>query len=68
MRTTKVKPPTDFSIEGLFDPGDFLLSHALPGEVPLTLVGLTAVFGMGTGVSPPLLPPENYFSEYVFSV
>jgi hypothetical protein len=23
--------------------------------------GLTSVFGMGTGVSPPALPPENIF-------
>ena len=26
--------------------------------VPSALEGLTAVFGMGTGVTPPLLPPE----------
>lgn len=24
------------------------------------LVGLTAVFGMGTGVTPPLMPPRQY--------
>src|SRR4029077_12433811 len=27
--------------------------------VPSALEGLTAVFGMGTGVSPPLSPPEG---------
>src|SRR5947199_9014723 len=27
--------------------------------VPSALEGLTAVFGMGTGVSPPLSPPET---------
>ena len=30
--------------------------------VPSALEGLTAVFGMGTGVSPPLSSPENVFS------
>jgi hypothetical protein len=32
--------------------GDGLLSHALAGIVPSALTGLTAVFGMGTGVAP----------------
>jgi hypothetical protein len=33
-----------------------------PGKpVPSALEGLTAVFGMGTGVAPPLLPPETLF-------
>jgi hypothetical protein len=40
-------------------PGDDLLSHTLARAVPLALGGLTAVFGMGTGVSPPLQSPEN---------
>jgi len=34
--------------------GDGLLSRALSGGVPSTLQGLTAVFGMGTGVAPAL--------------
>lgn len=38
----------------------------LPGpgwvQVPSLLVGLTSVFGMGTGVSPPLGPPASYNS------
>ena len=40
---------------GRFDeiiPGDDLLSHTLARAVPLALEGLTAVFGMGTGVAP----------------
>ena len=39
------------------DPGGDLLSREDP--VPSALEGLTAVFGMGTGVSPPPLPPET---------
>ena len=35
-------------------PGNDLLSHPVARAVPSALVGLTAVFGMGTGVSPPL--------------
>ena len=32
--------------------GNGLLSHALASIVPSALTGLTAVFGMGTGVAP----------------
>ena len=35
-----------------------LLSQGLP-QVPSALAGLTSVFGMGTGVTPPLWPPET---------
>ena len=38
----------------------------LPGgdlQVPSALVGLTAVFGMGTGVTPPPKPPETVRSD-----
>ena len=35
-------------------PGSDLLSHGVTPEVPSAEEGLTAVFGMGTGVSPPL--------------
>ena len=35
------------------DPGDVLLSHQAALAVPSALEGLTAVFGMGTGVAPP---------------
>ena len=36
------------------EPGGDLLSHTVSRAVPLALEVLTAVFGMGTGVSPPL--------------
>jgi len=37
--------------------GSALLSQGVTPQVPSALVGLTVVFGMGTGVSPPLWPP-----------
>jgi hypothetical protein len=37
------------------DPGSALLLRALASPLPSAQAGLTAVFGMGTGVSPPLL-------------
>jgi hypothetical protein len=40
-------------------PGGVLLSHAVTHAVPSALEGLTTVFGMGTGVSLPPLPPEK---------
>ena len=39
--------------------GDVLLSQGDFPQVPSALAGLTSVFGMGTGVTPPLWPPEN---------
>ena len=41
------------------NPGDDRLSHAVARAVPWALEGLTTVFGMGTGVAPPVWPPEN---------
>src|SRR5262249_22010670 len=38
-------------------PGSDLLSRAVTSAVPSALEGLTAVFGMGTGVAPPVRPP-----------
>ena len=40
-------------------PGSVLLSRGLPPQVPSALEGLTSVFGMGTGGSPPLSPPDG---------
>ena len=40
-------------------PSDVLLFRHVSMTVPSTQEGLTSVFGMGTGVSPPLLPPEQ---------
>ena len=39
--------------------GSDLLSRAVSRGVPSALEGLTSVFGMGTGGTPPTLPPEN---------
>ena len=38
-------------------PGSDLLSHAVASAVPSAQEGLTSVFGMGTGVAPPAMPP-----------
>ena len=43
---------------GLHGSGSDLLSHTVARAVPSALEGLTSVFGMGTGVAPPKLPPE----------
>ncbi len=54
------KKSPDPKIKAFFKfPGNDLLSHEVTLEVSSALKGLTAVFGMGTGVSPSLLPPEN---------
>ncbi len=42
------------------NPGGDLLSQGVTPQVPSALAVFTAVFGMGTGVSPPQLPPETY--------
>src|SRR2546425_5631082 len=43
----------------LFKPGSVLLSHSLTAAVSSALEGLTSVFEMGTGVTPPAWPPGN---------
>ncbi len=52
-------PPT--GVRGIVwrNPGGVLLSQGATPQVPSALAGLTAVFGMGTGVSPPPWPPET---------
>ena len=46
-------------------PGGFKINPATTyspracAQVPSALEGLTSVFGMGTGVPPPVWPPEN---------
>ena len=54
----KTKGP-DLAIRALRgkNPGDDLLSRAATSTVPSALEGLTSVFGMGTGVAPPVRPP-----------
>lgn len=39
--------------------GDFLLSHTVPHAISSAPVGLTAVFGMETGVPLPIKSPEK---------
>ena len=39
--------------------GGVLLSHTDDRAVPSALEGLTSEFGMGSGVAPPAMPPEN---------
>jgi hypothetical protein len=55
-RTTTSRPRGGSSIEKT---GGVLLSQALAGQVPSALRGLTALFGMGRGVSPSPRPPEK---------
>jgi hypothetical protein len=48
--------------------GSVLLSHLVTKEVPSAQEGLTSVFGMGTGVSPPLSPPKRKNSDnFIFA-
>src|SRR5207302_9964511 len=42
------------------DLGDDLLSQTVASPVPAALTGLTAVFAMGTGVSPALCSPKSH--------
>src|SRR5438034_10859605 len=55
----KLRSPRDYSAGFRFYPGDVLLFHAVASAVPSALEGLTTVFGMGTGVTPPLWSPGN---------
>ena len=45
-------------------PGGDLLSRGSTPQVPSALAGLTSVFGMGTGGSPPLSPPETFCARH----
>ena len=57
-----------FSRALLFNPGDFLLSHAVSRAVPSAPAGLTSVFGMGTGVTLPTKSPENLLENRIATV
>ena len=54
-------PPAHISMSRGFrvNPGGDLLSHTPAGAVSSALEDLTSVFGMGTGVAPPVSPPET---------
>jgi hypothetical protein len=43
--------------------GDDLLSHTVARAVQSALEGLTSVFEMGTGVTPPAKSPENLINR-----
>jgi hypothetical protein len=45
--------------------GGDLLSQGVSPQVPSALAVFTSVFGMGTGVSPPQLPPETLIPKSV---
>ena len=47
------------SYERTLLPGDDLLSQDPAVQVPSALESLTSVFGMGTGVASPSLPPDQ---------
>ena len=54
------KNPTSFEVGFIKkDAGIELLSHRASSAIPSPLAGLTSVFGMGTGVTPPLLTPAK---------
>ena len=64
------QPPSCINVEGsdrilpaepsTFNPGNDLLSHTVTRAVSSAQEGLTTVFGMGTGVTPPPWPPGNF--------
>ena len=57
----KEKRPQRLRVEVVLDPGPDLFSRGPTSQVSSALVGLTAVFGMGTGVTPPLQGPRSTF-------
>jgi hypothetical protein len=48
--------------------GDVLLSHPVSRAVPSVLEGLTSVFGMGTGVTPPLWSPSFHMIDQALTL
>ena len=48
----------------VFSTGNFLSSQAASSQVLSTYGGLTTVFGMGTGGSPQLSPPDDDCAYY----
>ena len=58
--TKKIPPRDDPGRDFYIKSGDDLLSHTFARVVPSALEGLTAEFGMGSGVTPPLWSPEVF--------
>ena len=54
IRDKEKAPRSAVSPRGLEEAGDDVLSHRVASAVPSAQRGLTAVFGMGTGVTPTL--------------
>ena len=60
LKVKSTKNPESIQIPGFIKNfGGVLLSHTVAHAVPSALKSLTAVFGMGTGVTSSLLPPKN---------
>ena len=57
----KKKDCVDITLRNLLESGSVLFSRAVSSQVLSALRGLTSVFGMGTGGSLSLLPPEILF-------
>jgi hypothetical protein len=45
-------------VSAFYVTGNYLLSQAVSSQVPSAYVGLTTVFGMGTGGAPQLSSPD----------
>ena len=63
----KNKRTIEFLLPFFLLPGGVLLSQDPAVQVPSTLESLTSVFGMGTGVTSPSLPPDQlHFVKFRF--
>ena len=63
----QTKAPENIVIQGFQNKsGIVLLSHAVTHIVPSALRGLTSLFGMGRGVTPSILTPEETQLRNVF--
>jgi hypothetical protein len=61
---TKKRPKSILPL-GLLLPGDVLLSQGENPQLPSALRSLTSVFGMGTGVTFSLSPPDYLIFEVI---
>ena len=59
LRAKTTKDPHRWGSFASCELGGVLLSQGLSTQVPSALEGLTSVFGMGTGVTPPPWPPKS---------
>ena len=58
LRRENDEGPPSLGVLRTCELGGVLLSQGLSTQVPSALEGLTSVFGMGTGVTPPPWPPK----------